>query len=122
MSNILNQFSASALTKENSEAPKVAIRAVYDEDQGCMITITRGTRDTVKSRINKLKEGKAPEDDGLTPIFLKSVAGMVGIVGFNVQLDTLKVISEWQRKCQSLWLRYLTGLLMMLLSHRIGKW
>jgi len=50
MSNILNQFFSSVFTKENSEAPEVAMRAVDDEDQGVYdITITR---DTVKYRIN----------------------------------------------------------------------
>ena len=49
----------------------MAIRAADDEDQGVYdITITR----TVKSRINKLKEGKAPGDDGLTPVFLKKMS------------------------------------------------
>ena len=41
MSNILNQFFSSVFTKENSEAPEVAIRAADDEDQGVYdITIT----------------------------------------------------------------------------------
>ena len=41
MSNILNQFFSSVFTKENSEAPEVAMRAVDDEDQGVYdITIT----------------------------------------------------------------------------------
>jgi len=41
MSNILNQFFSSVFTKENSEAPEVAVRAVDDEDQGVYdITIT----------------------------------------------------------------------------------
>jgi len=80
MSNIFNQFFSSVFTKENSEVPEVAMRAVDDEDQGVHdITITR---DMVKSRIDKLKEGKAPGDDGLAPIFLKMS----------------------QRKYQSLWL------------------
>jgi len=69
MSNIFNQFFSSVFTKENSEVPEVAMRAVDDEDQGVHdITITR---DMVKSRIDKLKEGKALGDDGLTSIFLK---------------------------------------------------
>jgi len=58
MSNIFNQFFSSVFTKENSEAPEVAMRAVDDEDQGVYdITITC---DMVKSGIDKLKEGKAP--------------------------------------------------------------
>jgi len=41
MSNILNQFFSSVFTKENSEAPEVAVRVVDDEDQGVYdITIT----------------------------------------------------------------------------------
>ena len=80
MSNVSNQFFSSVFTNENSEAPEVAMRAVDDQDQGVYgITITC---DTVKYRINKLKEGKAPGDDGLAPIFLKMS----------------------QRKYQSLWL------------------
>jgi len=98
MSNVSNQFFSSVFTNENSEAPEVAMRAVDDQDQGVYdITITR---DMVKSRIEKLKEGNASGDDGLTPVFLKMS----------------------QRKYQSLWLRYLTGLLTMVLCPRIGKW
>jgi len=49
----------------------VAMRAVDDKDQGMYdIAITR---DTVISRINQLKEGKAPGNDGLTLLFLKKI-------------------------------------------------
>jgi len=83
MNNILNQFFSSVFTKGNSEAPEVAMRAVDDEDQGVYdITITR---DTVKYRINKLKEGKAPGDDGLTPVFLKKCRrGNIRAFGYDI--------------------------------------
>jgi len=97
MSNILNQFFSSVFTKENSEAPEVAMRAVDDEDQGVYdITITR---DMVKSRINKLKEGKAPGDDGLTPVFLKNVAEEISeplAMIFNRSLDDGIVPQDWK--------------------------
>jgi len=46
--------------------PIIITRVVDDEDEG----INTITRYMVKSRINKLKEGKAKEDEGLTPKFL----------------------------------------------------
>jgi len=73
------------------------LRAVDDEDQGVYdITITR---DMVKSRINKLKEGKAPGDDGLTPVFLKNVAEEISeplAMIFNRSLDDGIVPQGWK--------------------------
>ena len=97
MSTILNQFFSSTFTKENSEAPEMARRAVDGEDQGMYdITITL---DMVKSMTDKLKKGKAPGDDGLTPKFLKKCrrgnSKPLAMI-FNRGLDNGVVPQDWK--------------------------
>ena len=76
MCNVLNSFFDSVFTKENIESIP-AVTHVFNCEHSQKLSNIIVTSDDVLNTITKLKDGKAPGNDGLTTEFLKRLASEI---------------------------------------------
>ena len=97
MADILNNFFSSAFTKENKDMTEVTMRFNVGDERSLRDIII--TPDMVKLKISKLKEDKAPGDDGITPKFLKEVVDEIAeplTKIFNESISEGVVPQDWK--------------------------
>ena len=99
MCDTLNNFFASVFTKEDIHNVPEVVNIFNGEDSQFLSTV-QITSDDVYNKIIKLKDGKAPGDDGFVPEFLKHLANVVSIplaVIYNKSIAEGVVPQEWKR-------------------------
>ena len=99
MCDTLNNFFASVFTKEDTHnVPEVV--NIFNEENSQFLSTVQITSDDVYDKIIKLKDGKAPGDDGFVPEFLKCLANVVSVplaVIYNKSIAEGIVPQEWKR-------------------------
>ena len=72
----------------------------FNGEDSQFLSTVQITSDDVYNKIIKLKDGKAPSDDGFVPEFLKHLANVVSIplaVIYNKSIAEGVVPQEWKR-------------------------
>jgi len=99
MCDVLNDFFASVFTTENIESiPEVT--QVFNGDDGQLLNNITVTSNEVFNTIMKLKDGKAPGNDGFTTEFLKKLASDISVplaMIYNKSLLEGVVPHEWKQ-------------------------
>ena len=99
MCDTLNNFFASVFTQENTDTvPEVG--SVFNGDSSQLLCTVDITSEVVFDKIIKLKDGKAPGDDGIIPEFLKKLASVISkplAIIFRKSVAEGVVPQEWKR-------------------------
>ena len=99
MCDVLNSFFASVFTEENIESiPEVT--PVFNGECSQMLNNITVTSDDVFNTIMKLKDGKAPGNDGFTTEFFKKLASEISeplAIIYNKSLLEGVVPHEWKQ-------------------------
>ena len=99
MCDTLNNFFASVFTKEDTQNVPEVVNILNGENSQ-MLCATEITFEDVFNKIIKLKDGKAPGDDGFVPEFLKNLASVISVplsVIYNKSIVEGVVPQDWKR-------------------------